>query len=654
MSPEQARGSKVDARSDIFSLGAVLYEMLEGRAPFQGLTASDLIVAILSSEPPPLTRLAQSVDLQKIVSKALNKDIDQRYQTAGALASDLKALNKPSDADPATIAATGTTVHVSEEQQAATRNAETVGRIDKLKAAPVVSTTHALEATSRRHKLTIIFALAILIGLAAYFGRTLTRQASKDPNGKIKLAILPFHSVNAPEEVRFLGLGISDAIITRLANVKRMRIRPTSAILRYENQNVDEREAGRTLETDYVLSGTVISAGDRLSVRVQLIQVSDGTPLWGSHYEVARQDLIGLQDSMAERISEALKLHLSAEEQAQVYRRYTDNVAAYEAYLQGRTDLSRYTKEATFAAVSAFETALRFDSNYALADAGLAMASAQISIRFAPATDVKMWADRATSEARRALQLEPNLAEAHEALAAVYRNTEFDWERTIEQSNRALEINPSLEFPHYYRAAAFYHLGVFDAIEREVVLGLEINPLNRAEPLRVRGTAALFGGKFGDAVSFLEEAKRQSENTVIDWYLAQAYYYEGRKALGEEVLAGLRGSAQAEHRAKATLASFLAARGAREEARKLLREVISGSYMDHHVAYALGAAYTQLGDFDNAKKWLAQASQTGLPCYPWFERDPLLERLRADVEFQQFLGRMRDLWETAKSRYRAG
>lgn len=180
---------------------------------------------------------------------------------------------------------------------------------------------------------------------------------------------------------------------------------------------------------------------------------------------------------------------------------------------------------------------------------------------------------------------------------------------------------------------------------------MEINPVNRVEPLRVRGTAALFGGKYGEAVSLLEEARRLSENTVTDWYLAQAYYYENERARAEDVLSGLHGSAQVERRAQATLASFLAARGARQEAKKLLREVIAGSYMDHHVAYAIGIAYTQLGDLAGAKKWLAQAGETGLPCYPLYEKDPLLEKLRSDAEFQQFLSRMRNSWEAAKSRY---
>ncbi len=342
---------------------------------------------------------------------------------------------------------------------------------------------------------------------------------------------------------------------------------------------------------------------------------------------------------------------MTAVEQARVYRRYTENVAAYQLYLRGRSQQVRYTREGTRAAVEAFEGALRLDPNYALAYAGLATASANLWLRFAPEAEIKSWKERAEREARRALELDSNLAEAHEALAAVYRYTEFEWERAIEESRRALELNPSLDLPHLYRAAAFRHLGLLELVDDEVRAGMEINPENRVEPLRQQGVAAFFSGRFAEAARFLEEAQPLGADPTANWYLAQAYYYQGEPARAEAILIEIRRGGQPDTRAQAILASFLAARGERGQAEELLHTITTGAYMDHHVAYSLGAAYAQLGQRDEALRWLRNAADTGFPCYPWYERDSLLQPLRSDPEFQRFMEDLRKSWEAAKARY---
>ena len=272
-------------------------------------------------------------------------------------------------------------------------------------------------------------------------------------------------------------------------------------------------------------------------------------------------------------------------------------------------------------------------------------------IRFSPEADLKKWEDRARQEAQRALALDSNLAEAHEALAAMYRNTEFDWERTVAESHRALELNPSLEMPHYYLAAAFYHFGLLEAVEAEVRAGLDINPANRAEALRVRGASALFSGHFQEAERFLTELRQISGSPVSDWYLAQTLYYEGQISQAEAMLTALHGGAQVERRAQATLAALLAAQHDNQRARALLQNVTATTQVDHHAAYSIGTAYAQLGEFVEARRWLSRAASTGFPCYPWFEQDPLLKPLRGDAEFRRFLDGLRQSWGSAKARY---
>jgi len=467
----------------------------------------------------------------------------------------------------------------------------------------------------------------------------------------ITLAILPFQSLNAGEDTAFLTTGLPDAITTRLANVHQIRVRPTSAILKYEGKALNAKTAGQELACNYVVLGTLRKIGDHLQVNVQLVRTSDESLVWGGQFEKVRTDILSLQDAVATQVADALRIKMTAAEQSRVYRRYTENAAAYELYLLGRSRLVRYTRDDTLSAIKAFEDALRLDANYALAHAGLAEASALMRIRFARPEEVQAWDEQAKKAANRALELDQNLAEAHEALAAIYRNSEFNWEQTILESNRALVMNPNLEQPHYYRAVAFYHLGLVEPVEAEVNEGLRINPLSKLDALRVRGTTSLIAGRYSEAVALLEEARGVGSAPVTDWYLAQAYFYEGAPEQAIQILIDLHGSAQAEQRAKATLASFLAARNEKERATKLLDEVIAGSYQDHHVHYSVGIAYAQLGDKVKARLWLARAIATGFPCYPWFQRDQLLQPLHGDDEYQRMLAELKKSWELAKTKY---
>jgi serine/threonine-protein kinase len=621
MSPEQSRGLEVDARTDVWSMGVVLYEMVAGKTPFAGATLSDVIAGVLDHEPPPLARYSPDVppELERIIKKALAKETEERYQTSKELLIDLKSLKHEMELG----------------------NSRTIS-----------PPTTPVRTNPVSKRLIVGFGLLLVAAFTMlYLFRSRIWPKPSNAAEPITLAILPFYPLNAADEIGFLSTGLPDGIITRLANVRQIRVRPTSTILRYEGQKVSAQGAGRELASDYVVMGTVQKVGDRLRVNVQLVRTSDETPLWGDQFDKERSDLLSLQDAVATQIAEALRIKMTSEEQSRVYRRYTDNTAAYELYLLGRSKLVRYTKDDTIAAVKAFEDALRLDSNYALAHAGLAEASAQMRIRFSPEADVKLWDEKAKLAASRALELDPGLAEAHEALASVYRSSEFNWEQTIAESDRALQMNPNLDQSHFFRATAFYHLGLLELAEREANVGLQINPINRLEALRTKGAAAVFGGNYSDAVALLEEARRLGSAPVIDWYLAQAHYYKGDRDRAEKILSELRGSAQAEQRAKSTFASLLAARGEKQQAQKKLDEVLAGSYLDHHVHYSVGVTYAQLGDKANARLWLGRAIGSGFPCYPWFQRDPLLQPLQADPEFQRMMQDLQKSWMAAQAKY---
>ncbi len=253
---------------------------------------------------------------------------------------------------------------------------------------------------------------------------------------------------------------------------------------------MDLQQAGLALKADNVLSGTVRKTSGGFRVSVQLVHVADGSSYWGESYDVATEELPGLEDRITEKVAGVLGIRLTSPEKARIYRRYTANAAAYEAYLRGRAHLVRSTQEGMAAAAEAFDEALRLDPTYALAHAGLAMASAEMHLRFAPEGEVKAWGEAARTQAQRALELDPNLAEVHQALAAVYGKTDFEWEKTIEESHRALELNPRLELPHSFLARAFYHLGLLEAADEKVREALALDPENRTEPIRAQGIVA--------------------------------------------------------------------------------------------------------------------------------------------------------------------
>ena len=466
------------------------------------------------------------------------------------------------------------------------------------------------------------------------------------------IAVLPFKPMVPGIEDENLQIGIADALISKLSNLKRLTLKPTSAVRKFVTPSVDAQSAGRELGVDVVVDGSIQREGERMIVSVQLVRVSDGASVWAQRFEDRATDVFAIQDQISERIVAALRIKMDADEQARLFHRYTENTEAFDAYLRGRNLLSEYTREGTLAALEAFEEALRYDPNYALARDGLATGSAEMFLRFANENESAAWSTRADEEIAKALSLDPGLAETHQALAAVYRKKDFNWDRVLEESTRALELNPSLEQAHYYRAAAFYHLGLLDEALRETALGERINPQNRIDSLRTRGVIALYDGRYADAIASFEEVQRLSSKPIADSHLALAYYYHGDEKRAEQLARELsaESSVSASTRARASLASFLAARNERSEAEKLLKELESRESVDHHAAYSIGAAYTQLHNNDNGLYWLRRAASTGLSCLPLFEKDKLLDPLRNRDDFKQFINELRESGNTTRQR----
>jgi tetratricopeptide (TPR) repeat protein len=318
--------------------------------------------------------------------------------------------------------------------------------------------------------------------------------------------------------------------------------------------------------------------------------------------------------------------------------------------LRGRALLVNYSEAGMREALVHFERALAIDGNYALARAGLATAAAWFSVRYAYEEEALAWGKRADVEARRALEQDPSLADAHLAIASaagtLYRG--FDWKTVLERTTTALALDPSLDLAHVVRMRALYHLGYIDEAQQEGRLARALNPFPSVETARLEVATQLSAGQFAAAAERSAELLKRTDAPAIRHYLGLARFYTGDVAGAREMLASATRGGRPDVRAQASLASIEAAAGLRNEARARATAIARGSYMDHHVAYSLGATFAQLGDAAATVAWLQRAADSGFPCFPWFERDSLLDPMRRNPAVARLFERLRVAHEQAR------
>lgn len=533
---------------------------------------------------------------------------------------------------------------------------ETVPRVGFRFTAPVTCINgRGAPSIFRASRRIVVAAALALAAITLAFAFSRTPDAAVDGSKPwAAFAVLPFTTVSS-DEADSLRLGLADGIIARLSGQTLLPVRPTSAVRRYlGGDRPSLLEIGRALNVDVILEGHIRRAGETVRVTVQLTHVLADSPMWAETFDQPSGELFRLEDAIAERVATALRLRLAAAQQQRLRRRYTENVAAYAEYLSGRREMQRYTAVGARDAVAAFERALALDPGYTLARAGVAMASADMYLRFAPEREVKQWGDRAEREALAALALDPDLAEAHVARAAVYRKREFDWDETIAASRRALVLNPNLDQPRFFSAAALYHQGLMTEALAEMEIGRRVGGSDFVEPLRIEGLVALFSGDFERARQRLEDVSRHSSRAIGDTYLALAYYYSGEVTRARAMLERLtkESSASTSARSRVALAGLLGAHDS-EAARRLLQSVLDGEYRDHHVEYGVGAAFAQLGERRAAVDWLRKAAENGFPCAVWYERDPWLDPLRQDRAFRDLAANLVARRDAAAARFKS-
>ena len=609
MAPEQLRGEPADARSDMFAFGCVLYEMVTGIKAFDHQPSSTVDGLRIDSRPAHVLeeRIVARSGVRDIINTCLQPNRDDRWQTADDL---LRALHS------------------------------------------------AVDANARRQRMTwlgaaVAAALLVAIGTWVFVPR---RPPPAAIVASTPLAVLPLQPVGDISGDEHLGVAVADAIITRLATVPGVRLRPTTAVLNYRNASTDPADAATALHVDYVLTGTLQRGSSAYHMTFQLTNGPQNAVTWGRTYDVVRDGLRDLPATIAEQVAGALRLQFSSEARDGVRARYAGNPAAYDEYLQGRAALLNYTEAGMKDAIAAFERALAIDTDYAVARAGLALASAWWSIRYAYENEALQWGARAEKEARAALASDPSLAEARLAMAGAAGTLYggFKWPAVIDDARRALALDPTLELAHVVLMRAYFHLGLFDQMRAEAEIARQLNPLGNVEVARLEVAASLFTGAHARARDQAAALLARSEAPTIRTYLGLAQFYTGDVDAARRTLAQGKPGTVAFVRSQAALASVEAAAGDREAARTRALAIEHGPYMDHHVAYSLGSVWAQLGDVAEAVRWLQQAAATGFPCYPSLQRDPLLDGIRQHPRFRAFLATLGQRFERDAAQYGVG
>lgn len=483
-----------------------------------------------------------------------------------------------------------------------------------------------------------VFGLLILaVAAGIYFFRGTTWNVSQGAQVK-SIAVLPFKPLSGGDGDEALQLGMADALITKLSNVKQIVVRPTSSILKYSNTTPDPLAAGREQLVDALLEGKVQRSGERIRVTVQLIRVSDGQPLWADTFDETFTNIFEVQDSISQEVARRLVVQLTGEEQRQLAKRYTDNAEAYQLYLKGRFFWNKFNEDGLNKAIDNFKQAIAIDPNYALAYTGLSVSyNVQGALGVVP--PAQTWTD-ARWTAEKAVALDDSLAEAHSALGGVKLLYEWDWPAAERELKRALELNPNYAEAHELLGYYYWVTGQLETAFAELRRAQELAPATTIITLDV-AQAFYYQGRYDECLEMSAKARELDPDFLPSLFLTgQAYE---RKGMYAKVITECESAIKKYGRQPPILAALgfaYGASGKRREAEAIVNEMESSWRRHYFSPVNIALVYTALGNKDRAFFWLAKGVEASDPQMIWLRTEPQFESIHADPRFHALFQRM--------------
>jgi len=622
--PEQARGDRVDKRADIFSLGVLLYEMLTGTWPFRGKTTIDVRHAVLHDPPRPITELRTSPippRLQQAIDRALAKEPKDRFQNMEDFRNELRQVLQELDAG-----ASAGYQNVAPEPPRHLTGANPVSRamrwLKSITRSETPTTSPNLSTPSKQ-------------GIHETPFTTVTDQEKKS------LAILCFRNLSNDPASSFYEFSLADAVITELARVRSLVVRPSSVIARYQGEHRDPREIGKELNVSAVMTAGFIHSGERFRVTAQLIDVGSGELLWSDRIDTAASDIIVVQDTIAQRIVEGLRVELSPAEQDKIATASTQNPAAYEQYLRGRDLFARFifrtlSRDDCDAAIEHFERAIQLDPNFALAHDGLGACYVNRVFKgFGGAEDY----ERAEVAFTKALAIDPNIFEARMLMVFVYL-----WrgkkEQAREEVNRARREAPNEPVVHFVKALLHRLDGEYGRALSSYDRLVRLDPAAHVVASYSRALVHMYMGHFEETFKQLDNAG-EPDNALVRTFRALALYYTGQTDAAAEMMKDVVEKHPNMHGVRPNLAIFLSAQGKHDEAlAQLTPDVKRNGEVDADIAYMIGSVYALEGLQGDAFEWLERSISLGNANRPCFENDPNWASLRGDPRFAELMTKL--------------
>jgi eukaryotic-like serine/threonine-protein kinase len=579
MSPEQSLGRDLDPRSDLFSFGIVLYEMLTGRLPFEGASPTEIVDSIIHKEPVAIARYNYDVppELERIVRKCLEKDRDRRYQTAREVWADLHNLRRDAGSGPST-------------------------------SAPPVRKSQS----GRRRR---------------------SRRAIDS------LAILPLINEGGDPDTEYLSDGITESIINSLSQLPKLRVMARSTVFRYKGRDVDPKRVGEELGVRATFTGRVLQRSDVLIIKAELVDASDGTHLWGEQYNRPLSDIFSIEEEISKEISDKLRLKLSGAQKKQLTKRYTENTRAYQHYLKGRFYWNKRTAEGLTKGIEYFKQAIEIDPGYALAFAGLAD-SYNILASYSALAPREAF-PRAKNAATRALELDDKLAEAHTSMAFVKFGYDWDWPGAEREFKQAIQLNPGYSYSHNFYAVLLAALGRFEEAFSQTKYAYELDPLSL--PINTNlGWLLYLGRRYEDAILQYQKTIDLDDGFALAHRrLAQTYQQVQRYSdAAAEFRKAWALSGDDDVELLTARGHFYATVGDIAKVQEILKQLEEFAKSRYVPSYLIARIYLGLGERDRAFELLEKALDERYGYLAYLNVEPMFDIVKDDPRFSDLAHRV--------------